>query len=124
MLALGTLPGVRTFRNNVGMAAAGRIEWVKSSAMVKVNAGDAIVRNARPFHAGLIKGSGDLIGWKSVAVTPEMVGQTVAVFLSVEVKDEKGKTSDAQDTWRQAVSNFGGVAIIARSETEALDFLK
>jgi ribosomal protein S19 len=41
---------------------------------------------ADPVQFGLCKGSADLIGWKRVTVTPEMVGSTVAVFTSIEVK--------------------------------------
>jgi hypothetical protein len=113
MLSLGTLPGVRSFRNNVGMGWAGKL-------VSNVN-GRVTLDRARPLHAGLVKGSGDLIGWKSVKVTPDMVGMTLAVFVSVEVKDgPKGKTSEAQDNWRDVVNGFGGIAIIARSESEAL----
>lgn len=124
MLALGALPGVRSFRNNVALAAAGQIEWIKRQQTVTLRAGDAIVRNARPLHAGLVKGSGDLIGWKAVRVTNEMVGMQLAVFMSVEVKDgTKAKTSEQQTTWRDAVNSFGGIAIIARSEAEAVEFI-
>jgi VRR-NUC domain len=122
MLALGTLPGVRSFRNNVALAAAGRIQWIKRTETIKLNAGDAVVRNARPLHAGLVKGSGDLIGWKRVTVTPEMVGKDLAVFMSVEVKDgDNGKTSTEQNTWRNVVIDFGGIAIVARSEADAVE---
>jgi hypothetical protein len=122
MLALGTLPGVRSFRNNVALAAAGRIQWIKRVETVTLQAGDAVVRNARPLHAGLVKGSGDLIGWKRVTITPEMVGTDVAVFMSVEVKDgDKGKTSTDQNHWRNVVIDFGGIAIVARSEADAVE---
>lgn len=122
MLALGTLPGVRSFRNNVALAAAGRIHWIKRPETIALQAGDAVVRNARPLHAGLVKGSGDLIGWKRVTVTPNMVGKDLAVFLSVEVKDgDKGKTSLEQNHWRNVVIGFGGIAIVARSEADAVE---
>lgn len=112
MLSLGTIRGVRSFRNNVGMGWAGKL-------ISNVN-GRVTLDSARPLHAGLVKGSGDLIGWKSVRITPEIVGMTVAVFVSVEVKDgPKGKTSEAQETWRHIVNSFGGIAIVARSEAEA-----
>ena len=83
----------RLFRNNVGMAWQGR--------MLKNNRGTVILENARPLHAGLMKGSADLIGWQSVEITPEMVGKRIAIFTSVEVKGKgtrtpKGKRSPAE----------------------------
>lgn len=117
MLALGSLPGVRIFRNNVGMGWAGRL--------VDNSNGRVTLENARPLHAGLLKGSGDLIGWKTVEVTADMVGTKLAVFTSVEVKREKGgRTSEAQDQWRKVVKENGGIAIIARSDEEALANIK
>ena len=37
---------------------------------------------------------GDLFGLVPVKVTPDMVGQTVGVFVALEVKTETGKASD------------------------------
>lgn len=112
MLALGALPGVRLFRNNTGMGWAGRL--------LSNENGRVTLENARPLHAGLTKGSGDLIGWKTVEVTPDMVGKKLAVFTSIEVKREKGgRVSDAQDNWREVVKRMGGIAIVARTEEEA-----
>ncbi len=66
-LELGKRSNVRMFRNNVGMI------------------------NGVQF--GLCVGSSDLIGFKSMTITPEMVGQKIAVFTALEVKTEKGKVS-------------------------------
>ena len=97
----------RLFRNNVGMAWQGR--------MLKNNRGTVILENARPLHAGLMKGSADLIGWQSVEVTPEMVGKRIAIFTSVEVKGKGTRTTPEQLVWRQNVSDAGGNNVIARS---------
>jgi len=97
----------RLFRNNVGMAWQGR--------MLKNNRGTVILENARPLHAGLMKGSADLIGWQSVEVTPEMVGKRIAIFTSVEVKGKGTRTTPEQIVWRQNVSDAGGNNVIARS---------
>ena len=45
----------------------------------------------RRVKYGLYKGSSDLIGWKSIEITPEMIGQRFAVFVSVEVKKSDWK---------------------------------
>ena len=93
-LALGQTPGLRVFRNNVGA--------IKD-------------RNNRLVRYGLCTGSADLIGWQSVVITPAMVGQRFARFLSVEVKTPAGRVSPEQETWRQAVHKAGGIAVVARS---------
>lgn len=71
---------------------------------------------------GLLPGSGDLIGWQTVTITPEMVGQRFARFVSVEVKAPKGRLTPEQETWRAAVLKDGGIAVVARS-VEDVQFL-
>lgn len=100
-LALGSAPGVRTFRNNVGAYK---------------------LPDGRVIRYGLITGSGDLIGWRTVTITPDMVGQRFAQFLSVEVKTPKGKPTPEQLIWADNVRKAGGIAVIARS-VEDVGFL-
>jgi hypothetical protein len=70
---------------------------------------------------GLVPGSGDLIGWRTIVVTPEMVGRRLAVFTSVEMKKPKsGKHEPDQISWAEAVNNAGGIAVFATSEHEAI----
>lgn len=98
-LDLGGMPNVKLFRNNVGKYKAESGRWV---------------------DFGLIVGSGDLIGWKSVLITPEMVGTTMAQFLSIEVKRLRGGSkAEAQKTWARNVVAAGGLAGFARSTEEA-----
>lgn len=111
--------GATMFRNNVALAVVGKVTYIKEVCAVRLRPGDAVVRNARPLHAGLFKGSGDLIGWTEVVVTPEMVGTTVAVFTSVESKDQT-TSSDDQKKWRRNVLRAGGFAGEAHSDAEAL----
>ena len=106
-LAASKLKGVRLFRNNVAMAWTGDVSKLKD--------GSVLIRNPRPLHAGLQKGSGDLIGWQSVTITPDMVGQRIAKFVSVEIKTPAGRESDEQKTWKSIVNDYGGKAIVARS---------
>jgi len=79
--------------------------------------------NGRPVSFGLCKGSADLIGWRSVTITPEMVGQQIAVFTSIEVKAATGRIRPEQQQWLNAVQAAGGIAGVARSVGEAMDLL-
>ena len=87
------------------------------------NTGTLRDANGRPVQFGLCKGSADLIGWKRVTVTPDMVGQQVAVFLSIEVKTPTGRVRPEQHQWLDAVQAAGGIAGVARSVDDALDLL-
>ena len=64
-------------------------------------------------------GGGDLLGWRTVEVTPEMVGQRVAVFTSIEVKTPTGKLRVEQEQWLKVVRAAGGIAGVARSVEDA-----
>lgn len=107
----------KMFRNNVGTGWVGR---------VKQTSGDGVyIENARPLYAGLCVGSGDLIGWKSVVVTPEMVGKKIAVFTSIEVKEpHRGRASREQLNWISNVCESGGIAGIATSGDEAVKLIE
>lgn len=83
------------------------------------NTGTLRDANGRPVQFGLCKGSADLIGWKRVTITPEMVGTTVAVFLSIEVKTATGRLRSEQQQWLDAVQAAGGIAGVARSVEDA-----
>lgn len=63
--------------------------------------------------------SGDLIGWRSVVITPDMVGQRVAIYTSLECKPEgwtpalsgeRFEHEEAQRRWRDLVLSAGGEA--------------
>ena len=69
---------------------------------------------------GLCKGSADLIGYRSITITPEMVGQQVAVFASIEVKTPTGRIRPDQRAWMETVQAAGGIAGVARSVEDAL----
>jgi hypothetical protein len=99
-LALGTKPDLRLYRNNCGSLPD--------------------PRTGRLVTFGLAKGSADLIGWRTVVVTHEMVGQRIAVFTSLEIKTATGRLSPAQTHWLHAVRSAGGIAGVARSVPDAL----
>lgn len=115
-MKLATDLGSRLFRNNVAQA------WV-ANKVIDLPGGDKRLVNPRPLHAGLMPGSGDLIGWTPVVVTPDMVGQTIAVFTSVETKTATGRIRKGQPEWAAAVQKAGGFAGFARSEDDLRDIL-
>ena len=102
-LAVGTRSDLRLFRNQVGSLPD--------------------PRTGRLVTFGLARGSADLIGWRTVVVTPEMVGQRIAVFTSIEVKTATGRLSPAQTHWIHAVRSAGGIAGVARSVPDALQII-
>ena len=114
-LAIGSLPGVRVFRNSVGTAWSGEIlEQTKDSILLG---------HPRFTRYGLCPGSADLVGWRSLLVRPEHVGQHVAQLLSIEVKTSRGKARADQENWMLRVSEAGGLAGICRSPEAALALL-
>lgn len=113
--------GARLFRQQVGMGWVGKAERITMPKRVEVRPGDVVIRNARPFHAG-VEGMSDLGGWVPVTVTPEMVGATIALYAQVEVK-ENARPSKEQLSWIEAVNKAGGRAGIARSEQDLDDIL-
>lgn len=68
---------------------------------------------------GLCSGSADLIGLTQVTISPEHVGQTMAVFTAIEVKAPRGRPTAEQEAFLAMVQHFGGKAGIARSVAEA-----
>lgn len=77
-------------------------------------------QHGRPVQFGLAKGSADLIGWTTRTITPDMVGQQVAVFTSIEVKSATGRLRPDQRQWMEAVQAAGGIAGVARSVEDAM----
>jgi hypothetical protein len=126
LLACGRGP-TRLFRNNVGTGWAGQATKVTPGNLRAVaqalQPGDVVVRNGRPLNAGLCVGSSDLIGWRSRAITPELVGQTIAQFVAIEVKSETGRTTAQQDQFLSQIQGAGGCGGVARSVDAATALL-
>ena len=117
---IATEMGARLFRNNIGKGWIGKSVIINSSQQVYVNPGDVVIRNARRFHAGLGKGSCDLIGWTPVIITEEMVGQKFAIFTGVEGKTGRLKATAEQNDFIHTVNNSGGRAVIIRDNPELI----
>jgi hypothetical protein len=99
--------GFTLWRNNTGQTWAGEATRLKD--------GSVLIRNPRPLHVGLCKGSADLIGLRPVVVTAEMLGQTLAQFTAIEVKTPQGKLSEPQARFLAFIESSGGLALVARS---------
>lgn len=78
------------------------------------------------YHVfGLGLGSPDLIGWESVVIGPEHVGQTFARFVGVEAKREDGGTvSERQERYLERLRQAGACAGVARSVEDLHGILK
>lgn len=86
----GTRPGIRLFRNNVGVA-----EYPDGSRVAY----------------GLCPGAADIIGWRSV----EVDGRTIARFVAIEVKGPRTPLRLSQRVFLDRVAEAGGIALVARS---------
>jgi hypothetical protein len=112
----------RLFRNNVGRAIQGK--WRKHmGGQVMVPAGSIIVEHPRIIDFGLATGSGDLIGVRSVEITPEMVGTRIGQFVSLEGKLEGRSHSTEQDNWHKQITFMGGLSGTFRTVEEAAQLL-
>jgi hypothetical protein len=97
-LALKNYPNLRLFSNPRGT----------------MKSGDRFV------SYGLAPGSKDLassdfIGWKTITITPEMVGHKIAQFVSFEIKASNKQATSAQGNWLELVDKCGGLAIVTHS---------
>lgn len=112
MLALSAA-GATVWRNNVGLG------WSGKHVSTDAKTGITILADARPVRFGLVKGSGDLIGFAPVTITPDMVGKTLPVFGSWEVKYGTGRASPDQAKFRAFVADAGGIGAVVRSPEDA-----
>ena len=87
------------------------------------NTGALVDQQGRFVRFGLCKGSSDLIGLRSMVVTPEMVGQRIAQFVALEIKAPQGVVSPQQQAFLRLVQQLGGVAAACRSVEEAEQLL-
>lgn len=60
-------------------------------------------------------GGADLIGYKTVLVTPDMLGSKVAIFTAIECKTTGGKLSEYQKLFLDEVKNAGGITQVIHS---------
>ncbi len=94
--------GFILFRNNVGAWQHRLGHWIKY---------------------GLCEGSSDLIGWRPLIITSDMVGSKIAQFVAIETKrPSKSRVSAKQSHFVNVVQKSGGVGIIASSIEDLEEF--
>jgi len=107
----------RRIQSDIQLAANGPARlWRNNTGALKDARGQLV-------RYGLCPGSSDLIGYRTITITPDMVGQRVALFCAVEVKD-RGRATEQQQAFISLVQQAGGLAGIARSVADALSILK
>lgn len=115
--------------------ASGETQIVHDCMVAASKLGSTVFKNVRGVFispngahrvaAGLLfPGSGDLIGWTPVVITPEMVGRTVAVFTAFECKTAKGRATPEQQRFIELVRRGGGIAGVTRCADDAETLIK
>lgn len=116
------------FRVNTGRAY---VSGMGPAGVSKLADNSILMKAARPIGMGytdprgqLVEGVSDLNGWTSIVITPAMIGQTIAVYTSVETKRTKGgRTSLVQESWINKVRQAGGIAFVANCAQSAKEQL-
>jgi hypothetical protein len=98
-------PNKRLFKTDAGPAYQGEV--------VKHDGQMLILKNPRKI-VGLPSGWPDLTGFESVVITPDMVGQKVAIFVGEEIKAGKDRMSTEQKKFQKLILSFGGIFRIVR----------
>lgn len=91
--------GARLWRNNCGQLQDRAGRWIRYGV-------------ANP-------GGSDLIGYIPVEITAEHVGQTLAVFVAIEAKTDRGRLTPEQQQFLTIVQSHGAITCIARSLADA-----
>lgn len=95
-------PTTEAFRNNTGVMQKGK-RWIRF---------------------GLCKGSSDIIGYKTIKITPGMVGKNIAVFCAFEMKETGGTGTDEQIEFVKKIQKAGGIACISDSLEKTCGHIK
>jgi len=110
--ALGKRTDLRLFNNPVGEGWVGRL--VSHSPQATTLTG------AQRVKYGLVDGASDLVGWRTIVITPEMVGQKIAQFVGMEIKTDSGRLRKEQARFIVVLNEAGGHAVVVRSVEEAV----
>jgi len=114
---LSTDPSLRLFRNQAGQAWAG--PWHYAGRDEVAPWGSVIITDPYRVSCGLVEGAGDLLGWQRRFITTSMIGQSIAVFTSLEAKSTRGRLTEPQKNWIKQLLADGGIAGMFRNSAEA-----
>ena len=85
------------------------------------------LKDGRRITVG-VPGMSDLIGWRSVTVTQDMVGKRVAIYCALEIKSPGHSTKkdrlEKQLAFIATVKEHGGIAALVTSQEQAMELLK
>ena len=68
-------------------------------------------------NCGLCDGAGDLVGYRIITVTQDMVGQLFAQYVNLEAKIDTGYPSPEQKILNEQIRKDGGIAGVIRPKT-------
>lgn len=97
----------RLWRNNVGNFWQGTV--------ISQTANTVTLGHPRRVQCGLVPGASDLIGLRSVVITPAMLGKRLAIFSAIEVKSIHGRASEDQINFVETILSLGGRAGVAKT---------
>ncbi|CVK18491.1 VRR-NUC domain-containing protein [Sporomusa sphaeroides] len=101
------------FRANVGQTWTG-------DDVIRLEGGNIILKNARPFNTGLPPGFSDLFGIIPITITHDMINKKIGLFAAIEVKTPAGRIRPEQENFIGIMKARGARAGIARSVEDAV----
>lgn len=111
LIGIGAIKGFRFWRNNAGMAWAGKAIRLKPGQRITAEAGDVLLKNGHPIKLATA-GASDILGIQA----PH--GRMVC--LEVKTEDPKSKQTPEQIGWGEMIEKHGGIYRVVRSKKEAL----
>lgn len=105
------------FRANVGEAWTG-------NKIERTFDGNLIIYHPRRLSTGLPPGFPDLFGFKTITITPDMIGKNIAVFAFLEVKQPGKKPTEKQTHMIDFLIVHGAIGGVARSTEDANQLLR
>lgn len=97
-----------------------RSAWPVGSVLLRRNSNGMFDlpsgRGKMPY--GLGRGTADYVGFRSLIITPEMCGQKIAQFVSVEAKRVGKDLQPRQQRWFEIVEENGGLALRASPDNK------
>jgi len=113
--------GARLFPMTVGkfFGPVHRARRITKTETITVNAGDIVIRQGHIVSVGLV-GMSDLVGPSPLKITPEHVGQTVAIYTAGEVKYGVDRLRQGQPEFLEMVKKMGGRSGVIRSPEDGV----